>query len=62
MKWRPIETAPKDGTEFMGYKPNGVGGEFIAACRWGVVRGAVRWDWPYTPDPTHWQPLPKLIR
>ena len=58
--WKPIESAPKDGTRVLSYREgyaesmavvwwNGTG--CGAAC-WLPVNGAV-WH-----SPTHWQPLP----
>jgi hypothetical protein len=59
MRWRPIETAPKDGSSI------------LAIWRWGdnpdngaethmVVRWCGWWDAQgFTqPEPTHWMPLP----
>ena len=74
MAWQPIETAPKDGTTILLYKPDErMVGEYILAGYWG--------EWPgqgecwiacdgkpqgyYSPTaecdqgyPTKWQPLP----
>lgn len=36
MDWRPIESAPKDGTWFQGYRPKAETGRWqrIVICRW----------------------------
>ena len=54
--WRPIETAPKDGTVIeLGWLPNGEV-EFAVRSKW--KRG--EWDGHYTP--THWRPIANLPR
>ena len=64
MKWQPIETAPKNGTEVLLYSRVGhVIGKF---CRWAPDdRDWMGSDWVVTWDdsclstpPTHWMPLP----
>lgn len=74
MTWKPIESAPKDGTEFLGYAAKK--GKFDV-CAWVVGSinrksgedGAfetVQHDSQYGPDDdefgywdaTHWMPLP----
>jgi hypothetical protein len=68
MEWLPIETAPQDGTPFLGYleklKPSPV-------AIWWRVQHSIRtgkpvwylyglgelWD-VKMPTPTHWMPLP----
>jgi hypothetical protein len=53
--WQPIETAPKDGSEFLAFGPQGIcvtiwdaswRAFFSVPGRWGL-------------RPTHWQPLPE---
>ena len=62
--WMPIETAPKDGTIFLGYQ-NGKYGEayFVPRddCEMWHFRGSTGAA-HYFPEckPTHWQPLPSL--
>ncbi len=55
--WRPIESASKDGTPFLGFHPThyqGKGGQHVTLWLngWKILG--------YTPkaEPTHWQPLP----
>lgn len=53
--WRPIETAPKDGTRVL---LAGKGGK-VADGRWAELQGI--WIWPYVlSDPTSWMPAPPL--
>lgn len=69
-KWQPIETAPKDGTEFIAWcEYDGVytasycniTNEWVSSWRnWEVMDG-VRCSMYYYKEltgPTHWQPLP----
>ena len=68
--WQPIETAPRDGTEFL--MTNGVNvssGQWFAGdngtCDYDGApncdekeAGWMDWSGGMQPDPTHWQPLP----
>lgn len=60
MEWQPIETAPKDGTQFLFTAPQmkcGVSiGEFSNGILVSSFNGYPLGDW-VTP-PTHWMPLP----
>lgn len=56
--WRPIETAPKDGTDILACDEDG---QYVA--RWAAYAGGnPRWRLWWNGDPnddlTHWQPLP----
>ena len=60
--WRPIDTAPNDGTEFVGYR-EGVFSKAVRVQRddfetWHFcgASGAVK-HYPHL-KPTHWMPLP----
>lgn len=71
MDWRPINTAPKDGTPVLVYSPYEVQSEptNIIVARY-ERHGPHEW-WGYCesliadahgqiePEPTHWMPLPK---
>lgn len=75
-QWQPIETAPRDGTEILGWNHNSSYLVRPYICWFGkddYVRGEPRWlkgdgdSWStgyyYTPcEPTHWMPLPDAPR
>ena len=56
--WRPIATAPKDGTAILGWW----GGECmivdwcVVVERWGSTHDT---EDLFLPEPTHWMPLPE---
>lgn len=55
--WQPIESAPKDGTQFLGFVPSyyrGQGGHALVLWLDGEWYDAKAW----TVTPTHWMPLP----
>lgn len=58
--WRPIETAPKDGTLVDLWVCDGSVGDRLADCQW--LGGKWFWRYPTASEvsstPTHWQPLP----
>ncbi len=58
--WRPIETAPKDGTWFLAYWPVLTFEDRIQITRWlhGDCRFVDASDFMDHIQPTHWQPLP----
>jgi hypothetical protein len=66
MAWRPIETAPKDGTlvllwgrywsDSQGWFKQPLVGQFSPPNDWWEAWGRV----PFGCRPTHWQPLPEL--
>jgi len=61
-KWLSIETAPKDGTTFLGFKDGRIAEAYLVPrddCEmwsFGNTSGAVEF-WPNL-KPTHWMPLP----
>jgi hypothetical protein len=64
--WRPIESAPRDGTEIILRRDQRIGGGFwitwpdTETCEggegWSVGADGCHWD--DAAAPTHWQPLP----
>lgn len=61
LAWRPIETAPKDGTEIWAFNRE------QGRMKWISGRGFALWVWvddllsdvdPSPDSPTHWMPLP----
>lgn len=57
-QWRPIETAPKDGTKILAWYD----GQGHLLVHWGYAYGIRGWldrngNIEYTP--THWMPFPK---
>ena len=71
MKWQPIGTAPKDGTEVDLWCPDGHGGYRVQEAKWMKreygPNGDYAWhawnpefEWePIPREPTHWMPLPE---
>jgi len=61
MEWQFIETAPKDGTEFLAYSQDRTSGtldplpSFISLCAWHDEAGFCTCE---LREPTHWMPLP----
>ena len=66
MSWQPIETAPKDGTEFVMLDANvktATVGEWMIAPEWQKIRPGELLGfsgWFPLHSPTHWMPLPEL--
>lgn len=59
--WRPIETAPMDGTHILAYDPEWTDHPGIAVLQWSHTEwenaySEVETDWDWAP--THWLPLP----
>lgn len=68
-EWKPIETAPKDGTWILVFEPSDYQ-PCVHVVRWGVPEwsgGDLTWVTvalgpnpdTYEPDATHWMPLPE---
>ena len=65
-KWQPIETAPKDATEILGWDNEQ---NEIVLTRWSYIQqwnnpedvfGWIeRGEWNIVINPTHWMPPPK---
>lgn len=65
-EWQPIETAPKDGSLFLGIARAGLRNQWISQCKWvGPDKRypTAKLDWfmgvDGWPQPSHWMPLPK---
>lgn len=58
-QWRPIETAPEDGSEFMTYIPGMEGSDAFDFARWDEESGFFWKDKCGFIYVTHWQPLPE---
>lgn len=58
MTWRPIETAPEDGTRvLLGAEVKRRDGSKVMVAesrQWSPSSG---WLWSYAEDPTHWLPM-----
>lgn len=53
--WKPISTAPMDGTQILLCTPTGKIADGMFSQRYKV------WSWPYVMvDPTHWMQRPEL--
>lgn len=61
-EWRPIESAPKDGTVILAIVPNPAGGFWWMLAEWdrhGRETWSCYWDGdPPRDQPTHWRSLP----
>lgn len=56
--WQPIETAPRDGKEVLGYDRGVVSGMYWNGSQWEWT--VLAWsDETYGTDATHWMPLPE---
>jgi hypothetical protein len=59
MKWQPIETAPKDGTEILVWRK---GWLYPHNALWQEFDEGGSFENPFTDDfmdpPSHWMPLP----
>jgi hypothetical protein len=59
-EWKPIESAPKDGTEVLLAYPGGI----VKSGKWTLFGGYYEEHWAdgerprFGADPTHWMPLP----
>lgn len=71
MEWQTIETAPKDGTNILGYNGEDVtemvwedwpdDNSHVGWCRAGFESGGMLDETHFRmePEPTHWMPLPE---
>lgn len=64
LSWQPIETAPKDGTIFIAYRPNfkeSIVSE-VSEDYWFEADDFIPAGWANSSEispPTHWMPLPQ---
>lgn len=60
MEWQPIETAPKDGSEFIAFFPCNLSG-MVCSARWINGNGRMKGYFKHLGIkiyPTHWMPMP----
>lgn len=57
-EWKPIETAPKDGTRLLAYEKGCALYEIWWQRNLGDQWDGWQDDWDDEPEPTHWMPLP----
>lgn len=60
LDWKPIDTAPQDGTKFLAYEGNDESQFYIC---WYENQFSTNWAgwqtvWDDEPEPTHWCDLP----
>jgi hypothetical protein len=58
-EWQPIETAPKDGTKIIVYRPNAEYQPIVGVDYWSKELGNVWANSNEHRQPTHWMPLPE---
>ena len=60
-EWRPIETAPRDGTVIIAYGGDlGYENPTVASVAWDDGWHLDQWETPEnSANPTHWMPLPE---
>jgi hypothetical protein len=63
-EWRPIESAPKDGTQILAYAKSEYDQHFYGVAEWATARdwdarSIDGWFWTYAIRPTHWRQLPE---
>ena len=63
--WRPIESAPKDGTSFLAFAADPISKDpnYFGVAQWAErqnwhPRSVEGWFWSFSIRPTHWMPLP----
>jgi hypothetical protein len=64
MTWQPIETAPKDGTDFLGYWVDRFDPRHENSCEIRTRHNLYQWENIFLEAgkdfrPTHWKPLPE---
>ncbi len=62
--WRPIKTAPKDGTSVLAYARGTFNENYYGVAQWAINGpGKIQphqegWFWYFAIRPTHWMPRP----
>ena len=64
-EWQPIETAPKDGTQFLAFAKDSMSAtrDYYGVAQWAEANPDFAWSvegwfWSYATRPTHCMPLP----
>jgi hypothetical protein len=64
-EWKPIDSAPKDGTQILAFAKDAYGYNYYGVAEWAVdgpgkIQPHVEdWFWPFAIRPTAWMPLPE---
>ena len=58
-EWKPIETAPKDGTKVLLWREGNPTGEWPFMASWERGMWAIYIDGQVIRTPTHWMSLPE---
>jgi hypothetical protein len=59
MEWQPIETAPEGISDLLLWNGQRVFLGWLSDDGWHDSTNVEHQDWPESPQPTHWMPLPE---